>query len=142
VDRNLAIASIMTPRPVCVEADLKLDRAKDLMESHKVRQLPVTRFGDLAGILTERNLKAYKSSPFRYDLTAADVMDVDPYIVPPETDARSVLRDMLDFKIEFAVVARDERKPVGIFTRQDALALLLGRRRSSRKGALRLVSAA
>ena len=90
MNRNLTIESVMTPKPVCVEADLKLDRVKELMESHKIRHLPVTRFGKLVGVLMERNVKSSRSNPFWDDLNAGDIMDVDPYIVPPEMEVRSV----------------------------------------------------
>lgn len=137
--KDLSIGSIMTPKPVCVEADLKLDRAKTKMESHKVRQLPVTRFGRLAGVLTSQNLKAARANPFHGDLAAAEVMDTGPYIVPPEARLEDVLRDMLDYKLEYAVVSRNEEHPIGIFTRQDALKLLLAPPRATRGRALRLV---
>lgn len=137
--RNLTIGTIMTPKPVCVEADLKLDRAKEQMDAHKVRHLPVTRYGRLAGVVTKQNLKIARANPFHYHFTVAEAMEVDPYIVPPEASAEGVLRDMLHYKLEYAVVARDENKPVGIFTRQDALQLLLDSPRAKSRAALRLV---
>mgnify|MGYP002414177273 CR=1 FL=1 len=123
--RDLSIASSMTVQPVCVEADLKLGQAKTKMETHKVRQLPVTRYGRLAGVLTKQNLKLARANPFHADLTIAEAMDIDPYIVTPDTSLEEVLRDMLHHKLEYAVVARNEDYPVGIFTRQDAIQLLL-----------------
>jgi CBS domain-containing protein len=137
--RNLTIGTIMTPKPVCVEADLKLSRAKEQMDAHKVRHLPVTRYGRLAGVITEQNLKVARTNPFHYHFTVAEAMEVDPYIVPPETNAEDVLRDMLHYKLEYAVVARDENRPIGIFTRQDALKLLLEFPRTKRSAALQLV---
>lgn len=140
--RNINIGSIMTPKPVCIDAGMSLDRAKSQMESFKVRQLPVTRYGRLAGVLTRQNLKLARANPFYDGLSVSEVMEVDPYIVSPITKAEEVLWDMLHYKLEYAVVARDETRPVGIFTRQDALKLLLSAPRSRGKAALRLVKAA
>lgn len=139
--RHFTIGSIMTPKPVCIEADLKLSRAREQMESLKVRQLPVTRFGLLAGVLTRENLRTARANPFHEDLPVAEAMDVDPYVVPPSMAAEEVLWDMVHYKLDYVLVARDENKPTGIFTRQDALKLLLDPPR--RKGwGLRLVKPA
>lgn len=137
--REMTIGSIMTPKPVCIEAGMKLDRAKAQMETHKVRQLPVTRFGRLAGVLTSQSVKFARSNPFREGLAVEDVMDVAPYIVPPDLSAEDVLLDMLHYKLEYVLVARDENRPIGIFTRQDALRMLLNPLRTRRKAALRLI---
>lgn len=129
----------MTPKPICIEADLSLARAKQQMESYKVRQLPVTRFGRLAGVLTKQNLKVARGNPFYDDLSVAEAMDVDPYIVTPDANAEDILWDMVHYKLEYVIVAKDEAKPLGIFTRQDALKLLLDPPRTKGWGVLRLV---
>lgn len=137
--RNLTIGGIMTPKPICIDADLKLDRAKKQMESFKVRQLPVARFGRLAGVLTRENLKVARGNPFHADLSVVEAMDVDPYIVSPDANAEDVLWDMVHYKLEYVIVARDENRPSGIFTRQDALKLLLDPPRTQGWGVLRLI---
>lgn len=139
MNRNLIIGSVMTPEPVCIEAGRKLERAKAKMDSYKIRQLPVTRFGRLAGVLTKQNLKLARQNPFHAELTVADAMEVDPYIVQPSTRVEDVLWDMLSYKLEYAVVAEDETRPLGIFTRQDALKLLLDPPRTKKRAALRLL---
>lgn len=129
----------MTPKPVCIEADLSLDRARQQMESYKVRQLPVTRLGRLAGVVTAQALKTARGNPFFQDLSVAEVMDVDSCIVAPDANAQDILWDMVHFKLEYVIVARDESAPLGIFTRQDALKLLLDPPRAKGWGVLNLV---
>jgi CBS domain-containing protein len=129
----------MTPQPVCVDADLKLEKSRRLFNAHGIRQLPVTRFGRVAGVLTEAKVRATRSDPFRERLKVSDVMDVDPYIVGPETNAEEVLRNMKDWKLDYIVVAENEERLKGIFTRQDVLGLLVGPVRFTGKGVLRLI---
>lgn len=139
MNRNLIIGSVMTPEPVCIGADRKLGRAKAKMDRLQIRHLPVTRFGRLAGVLTKQNLKVARENPHHAELTVAEAMDVDPYIVAPTTRVEDVLWDMLSYKLEYAVVTEGEDRPLGIFTRQDVLKLLLDPPRTQARAALRLL---
>ena len=46
------ISSIMTPNPVCMDASESVSKAREAMIKKKVDQLPVTKEGALAGIVT------------------------------------------------------------------------------------------
>lgn len=125
MDQHQNIGSIMTPDPICVETNLSIEEARKLMESKQVRQLPVTRQGQLAGVFTETNLRVAKSILFGSDLTVGHIMDVEPHTVRPNENAEKVLEDMLRLKLSYAVVVQESNQPIGIFTRQDILSRLL-----------------
>jgi len=49
---NVQLGGIATRSPVTIGPDEKLSAARDLMEQHQVRRLPVMKNGDLVGILS------------------------------------------------------------------------------------------
>jgi CBS domain-containing protein len=122
---GMKLSSVMTPKPVCAEAGRRLGEALELMVYHEVRQLPVVAGGALAGAVTLTDAKVARAFPFWADLTVGHVMNDSPWVVMPDTPLREVLDEMLRFKHEFALVAGDDGGVSGIFTRQDALGLLL-----------------
>jgi len=52
----------MTPDPVTVEDAATLGKCRELMRIHRVRRLPVLRDGHVAGIVTDRDLRAAQTS--------------------------------------------------------------------------------
>lgn len=46
------VGDILTRSPVTVTPDMKLSEARDLMEEHKIRRLPVMKGDELVGILS------------------------------------------------------------------------------------------
>lgn len=57
------IDEVMTRRPHCVESDIRIDEAIDIMLNYNVNCLPVTEEGNLVGIITHRDiLKHFKNS--------------------------------------------------------------------------------
>jgi CBS domain-containing protein len=46
------IGDILTRSPVTVTPDMKLSEARELMENHRIRRLPVTKGDELVGILS------------------------------------------------------------------------------------------
>jgi signal-transduction protein with cAMP-binding, CBS, and nucleotidyltransferase domain len=46
------IADVLTRSPVTVRPDMQLSEARELMEKHKIRRLPVTKGDELVGILS------------------------------------------------------------------------------------------
>lgn len=133
MDQYLNIGSLMTSDPVCVDADLSVDEARKIMRSYQVRQLPVLRFGKVAGVFTESNLRMAKSILKGSSLSVEHLMDLAPYVVSPEANVGEVLHEMHRLKLDYAVVARADDQPIGIFTRQDILSLLLNKTRHQGK---------
>jgi CBS domain-containing protein len=50
------VAEVMTPEPYTVGEDDSLDTVVQLMERHRIKRLPVTRGGQLVGIISRANL--------------------------------------------------------------------------------------
>jgi CBS domain-containing protein len=50
------VGSIMTPLPVSVSPDSRLDQATELMDEHGIRHLPVVENGRVVGIVADRDL--------------------------------------------------------------------------------------
>lgn len=49
---EVRISDVMTSSPVTVTPDMRLSEARQLMEQHKVRRLPVTKGEEIVGILS------------------------------------------------------------------------------------------
>jgi CBS domain-containing protein len=53
---TMRVSDIMTPDPITIEGSASLDHALELMDRHEMRHLPVMEDGQLAGILSDRDL--------------------------------------------------------------------------------------
>lgn len=122
-----SIKSAMTPFPYSVDADASVADALAFMREHKIRHLPVTENGDLAGLVSDRDIKLMLGPEFAYpdasELKVRDTMVADAYIVDINTRLDSVLRHMVEQRLGSAIVTR-KGKLVGVFTHTDACAAL------------------
>jgi CBS domain-containing protein len=126
--RKKTIGDVMSRKLICVHDEEHADQAAALMQRHEVRQLPVTRDGLLAGAVTELDLRVAQHLAFGKELKAGHVMDEVPLNVRPDTPLRDVLEAMYHFKHDYALITGEDNDVRGIFTRQDALRLLLEER--------------
>lgn len=120
------VSETMTPGPFAVDRRASLEDARQLMEKHQLRHLPVCDDGKLVGIVSERDLdllQALERAPADA-LTVEDAMTPDPYAPSPDTPLLEVLRVLVDRKIGSAVVV-DRGSIVGIFTATDAMRALV-----------------
>ena len=117
------ILAYMTPFPFSIEADAPLAEAHAFMRDRHIRHLPVTQHGQLAGILTDRDIKLALGpdlgSPPERELAVRDVFQPDSYVVDADATLENVARSMADRHVGSALVTRGE-KLVGIFTATDA----------------------
>lgn len=56
---TMDIEEVMTKRPYCIEADLKVSDALDVILEKRINALPVVDNGKLVGIITSRDLMKY-----------------------------------------------------------------------------------
>ena len=54
--RSRKVADVMTQTPITVAEDTALEKAVHLMESHRIKRLPVMRDGKVVGIVSRANL--------------------------------------------------------------------------------------
>ncbi len=124
---SIRIADVMTPMPVTIAVDQPLSRARELMDRHQVRHLPVMDAGCLVGIVSQRDLNLLLVSP-EIDADLAPVsraMTKAPLVVAPEETVDVVAERMALDKVGSAVVVR-RGDVVGVFTTIDALEVLVG----------------
>lgn len=113
--------SVMTKLPHSIGEEIDLKVAEEQMKKFQIRHLPVLRRGKVVGIVSDRDLKL--AVKYGNNLTVADIMTPDPYLVGPDTELAEVFETMAEQKYG-AVIVTDNDKPVGIFTAVDGMRLL------------------
>ena len=113
----------MTPFPHSVDVDAPLADAHRMMREGHFRHLPVTSGTNIAGILTDRDIKLVLGpefgSPDERELSVRDAYVQEPCVVPASTPLATVARTMAEHHIGSAIVTKND-KLVGIFTVTDA----------------------
>ena len=117
------ILAYMTPFPFSVDVDAPLAEARAFMRQRQIRHLPVTERGQLAGVLTDRDIKLALGpdlgSPPERELAVRDVFQPESYVVEAGTPLVMVAATMAERHVGSALVTRGD-KLVGIFTATDA----------------------
>ncbi len=116
------VVSIMTPLPHTIEASSSIHQAKAVMDSERIRHLPVTSEGRLVGMLSERDLKLAFAVAATTDpadgLNVGDVCNLEAYVVEHNTPLDHVLVYLAEQRMSSALVTRNG-KLVGIVTNTD-----------------------
>lgn len=114
------LKSIMTPFPYCVGLNTTLEQARQSMDEHDIRHLPITDAGELVGIVSDRDLKAASSlaQDKHQSLTINDIYIPDAYIVDLNEPLDNVLLEMAEKHIGSAIVTRKGRL-AGVLTGRD-----------------------
>ncbi len=125
----------MTEDPVTTTPETSVQDAWKLMKERKIRHLPVIDQGRLVGIVTDRDLRFVLPSPattleahelnYLLDkLPVSEAMTADPMTVGPSVPIPDAVRFLMRARIG-AFPVMEDRKLVGILTRQDALKAFL-----------------
>ncbi len=115
------IQKFMTTQPYSIEASEKLESAVKIMSDRKIRHLPVTRQGEVIGMLSDRDVKLAMGIQ-GLDLNRLPVLDFAterPYTVDPDMPIGQVCTTMASKHYGSAIVMQNG-KLVGIFTAVDA----------------------
>ncbi len=117
------ILAFMTPFPFSIDIEAPLAEAHAFLRERQIRHLPVTCNGELAGILTDRDIKLALGpdlgSPPECELKVGDVYQPDSYVVDAAERLEDVAASMAERHVGSALVTRGG-KLVGIFTTTDA----------------------
>ncbi len=130
------ITEVMTPRPVTTEYSDSLDKARSIMVERDFDHLPVTRSGQLSGLVTSLDIvgvmgpaeKRGRVSKLpepssKGSIQVGGVLKIAPITCEPIDDSISVLRSILDQNRTCAVVV-SKGKIEGIVTLRDYVRLL------------------
>jgi acetoin utilization protein AcuB len=125
----------MTAPPLTVSPETGVFDARRLMQEHRIRHLPVTRNGELVGILTDRDIRLNLPSPANTlsvwevnyllaRLTVAEVMTRGVVTIGASRDIAAAAHLILEHKIGALPVLENGRL-VGIITETDLVRALL-----------------
>lgn len=118
-----SLKTAMTPFPYSVQRSAPLEEARQLMDRHDVRHLPVTDRHELVGLVTDRDLRSVMARSAGRKaagrLTVKDITIPDPYVVDLDEPLDNVLLTMAAQHIGSALVTRKGRL-AGVFTAVDA----------------------
>jgi acetoin utilization protein AcuB len=113
----MTVRDVMTTRLVTIGAETPCDKARRLMDEHRIRHLPVVDGGRLVGMLSDRDVRSAASgSP---GIPAGRIMSPDPVTVTSATRIEHAARVMLDRR--FGSLPVVDGTLVGIVTYTDLL---------------------
>ena len=104
----MKVVDVMTKDPLTVTPTESISQADDLMNTNKIRQLPVVQGKNLVGIVTDRDIRSFLSgslldSPEARERALAskvrEIMTTAPMTVSPDDDLPEAVELMIDEKI-------------------------------------------
>lgn len=122
VDRDPAVATVMTPFPHCIAADAAVQEAVTMMRRHGVRHLPVIDGHRLIGVVRQAEVDLWARDAGA-DGTMRSLCRAEPLVVELHVTLGTVAREMARRHVDAALVVRDGRL-AGIFTSTDACRVL------------------
>lgn len=110
----------MTPFPYSIATTDSIGAAAKMMEEHDIHHLPVTRDGELMGLLSVGNIRGWKAGAAEDgDAGSVDSLcDPDPYVVDISDPLDKVVAQMAERNAHAALVLR-RGKLAGILTSMD-----------------------
>lgn len=126
-----SVANVMTPFPYSIEADQDLLTAENMMRTHGIRHLPVTKGGDLVGIVSARDVIVAQGLDPANDTPQADTTPLSvggianpaPHVVDVHDRLDHVALEIAERQLSSALVTKNGRM-VGILTTTDICRLL------------------
>lgn len=132
----MKVVDIMTKDPLTVTPTETIGQADELMNTNKIRQLPVVQGKDLVGIVTDRDIRSFLSGSLLEGVEAREealntkireIMTTEPMTLSPDDDLQEAVEIMIDEKIGGIPVVDEAEGLVGIVTYVDVLRCFLNR---------------
>lgn len=117
-------AKIMTKKVITVDADMNVEKALELMDSKKIKELPVVQNKKYIGLLLYYDLL---SKDLNKNFKVKDFMKKVPSIMPKDGISRTI-STMQDSGVGALPVIDEDKKVVGIVSDFDVLKLLINDR--------------
>jgi CBS domain-containing protein len=126
-ERMPSVGVAMTPFPYAVGPDASVLEVEQLMDTHRIRHIPVQDDGRVLGIVSERDLHHLVHSALpkadKSRLRVRHLLLPDPYVVEMTAPLDEVAAQMAARNLGSAIVLRHGRL-AGVFTAVDACRLL------------------
>jgi len=113
----IPIHLVMTENPVTIYPEATLAQAAELMDENEVSGIPVEKDGQLAGMISSRDLLKFFSEQQDFKAKVGDLMSDGILRVHRHHTVTHVIDEMNLQGVGRAVVYEDNRTPVGIITR-------------------------
>lgn len=126
----MLVREVMTPDPVVADAASTIFEVIERMQEDGIRHMPVMDRGELVGVVSDRDLKAYSFDAVMSNPEGAQgrlrrpvslLMSGDPISVESEADVGEAVDLLLDNKIGAIPVTDPEGNVVGIVSYVDVL---------------------
>jgi citrate synthase len=116
------LADLMSAPVLTVEPSITIAEAARAMTADRIGAVVVLHDGELAGILTERDVLSAMADPNGPSQTAADWMTAAPVVVSSSTDPTEALQVMHEGRFRHLPIV-DDGELVGIVSLRDLLAI-------------------
>jgi CBS-domain-containing membrane protein len=132
----MKVVDVMTTHPLTVSLTDTIGQADELMNTNRIRQLPVVEAKRLVGIVTDRDIRSFLSgslleTPVARERALAsavrEIMTTEPITVSPDDDLQEAVEIMIEEKIGGIPVVDEPEGLVGIVTYVDILRCFLNR---------------
>ena len=114
----MMVQQVMTREVLTIGPETPCDKARRLMDEHRIRHLPVVAGGRLVGMVSDRDIRSAAVQPSA--AIVGRIMTPNPVTVSSETRVEDAAQLMLDARIGSLPVAAGDAL-VGIVTYTDLL---------------------
>jgi CBS domain-containing protein len=130
----MKVVDVMTKDPLTLTPNETIGQADELMNTNKIRQLPVVQGKDLIGIVTDRDIRSFLSGSLGVEAReealntkVREIMTTEPISVSSDDDLQEAIELMIDQRIGGIPVVDEAEGLVGIVTYVDVLRCFLNR---------------
>jgi acetoin utilization protein AcuB len=119
----MKVVDVMTKDPLTLTPNETIGQADELMNTNKIRQLPVVQGKDLIGIVTDRDIRSFLSGSVGVEAReealntkVREIMTTEPISVSSDDDLQEAIELMIDQRIGGIPVVDEAEGLVGIVT--------------------------
>lgn len=122
---NHLVQNWMTPNVISVPPSATIDEADDLMSDRHIRRLAVIDGNELAGILSQGDVRAAKATAsadtmeFAKHPTVEAIMTPNPITIPQTASVALAAKTMLQLKVSGLPVVDEQGQLCGILSESD-----------------------
>ena len=105
----MRVVDVMTTDPLTVTRTETIGQADELMNTNRIRQLPVVEGKELVGIVTDRDIRSFLSGSLlegpeearekALNTKVSEIMTTEPLTVSPEDDLEEVVELLIEEKV-------------------------------------------